>query len=165
MQETTASATRDFPIYRVSTTTPGVPEVVGRIDTVYYFTGLAADENYFWFGAQDGAASTRALYRVARSALSPDSTTTPERILGFSGLNTVSAPMKLLRVGGNYYLYVRDGSGQIHIIQDPDGAHTYLGVLYDTDSGDYAMDIDATGALYFFGTHLEPEGQWYRFAP
>ena len=165
VQETSSSATRDFPIYRVSTTTPGLPEVVGRIDTVYYMTGLAADDNYFWFGAQPGATATRALYRVARSALSPDSTTTPERILGFSGLNTISAPMKLLRAGGNYYLYVRDGIGQIHIIQDPDGAHTYLGVLYDTDSGDYAMDVDETGALYFFGTHLEPEGQWYRFAP
>jgi len=166
VQETSSSADRDFPIYRMSTTTPTAPEVVGRIDTVYYLTGLAADADYFYFTAQpSSSSSTRGVYRVARTDLSVDATTTPELVYGLSTLGTLSAPMKLLRVAGRYYLYVRDSRGSIHVFEDPDGATEYLGVLFDTESSDYGMDIDEDGALYFFGTHLDPEGQWYRMAP
>jgi hypothetical protein len=70
---------------------------------------------------------------------------------------------KLLTAGGNTYLFVRWDRGEIHVLDMVDGATPrYLGMIAETATGDYGIDVDDQGDLYYFGTHIDPEGDWYR---
>ncbi|MFK7985044.1 MAG: Ig-like domain-containing protein [Sandaracinaceae bacterium] len=164
VREGSSSATRDFPIYQLATTSPAAPVVVGRVDTIYQTAGLAVTPSHFFMsGATSSSSSTRGIYRVARAALAADTITTPELILPLSTLGTLGTPMRVYTSPTQTYLYLRDSQGSIHVIGDPDGAARYLGVVIDTSNTDYAFDIEPTsGALYLFGTQEDFEGDWYR---
>lgn len=162
----TSSSTRDAAIYRLDPSAPSTPTLIGRVGDIYSLVGITADAEYIYLTGQTST-SAKGVYRLAIASLDPDAVSSPELLTSFgSSLATTSQTLELLTTGaGDTYLYLRDTSGRIHVIADPGGTFDYLGVLLATDSSDDAFGFDDTGALFVFGTHLEPEGQWYRYDP
>jgi hypothetical protein len=162
--ENISSATftpRENIVYRYSRTTPGVPEQIGRIDTVYDIDAAAVDDTWFYISART-ASSTAGIYRVSRAALTGGAVVSPELIVSGVAPEVIVADSKSTA----RYLYY-SVSGDIYVLENPGSASPrVLGMILDRDSVDAAMDVDlATGSLYLFSSHEDPEGAWYRFDP
>lgn len=161
---------REANVYAFSASAPSAPTVTTLDRGIYNVEGLAVDDQYLYLFGQSGDVSPgiTGLFRVARSGLG--ATPAPvELVHAFatttfttSGPSAVFAALVLDDLVDPRYLYVRT-AGDIHVIEEPDGAFRYLGIVHDGLNGDRAIARDpVTDALWLFSTEEDVDGEWVR---
>lgn len=156
------------PLFRWPLDAPGLGEAAGEFTGIYNVSGIAMDADYIYAcGQTESSSSTRGVFRISRADIEGDGDAVATRLATISTRN-LGCPIVIDDRTAPEHLYVRDDSGDIHVIGDPGGAHRYLGVIFRGDgSAEHGMDVDLpTGALYVFSTRDDPErGTWYRLDP
>lgn len=151
--------------YRLSAAAPSAATLLGQNTTVASVRGMVVDDEYVYL--QGVVGGLRGIYRLSRSNLSGAPLALAVST-AFSTSTTQATAMALDSLTNPANLYVRDASGEVQAIIDPDGASPfYLGPVIDLGtSSDFAMTLAPdTGALYLFETETVSTGNWVRYDP
>ncbi|MCC6337231.1 MAG: DUF4215 domain-containing protein [Myxococcales bacterium] len=152
----TSTTTGNVTFYSFSQAMPGVPALLGTNTSVRYAVGLAADANYFYVAGVSMATAQEGIFRIARSNLAA-----PAVQLAALNTSTLHSSVVVDSLTAPNYLYARDATGDIHVVQGPAGAApAHLGARWTLGSAsDYSMTFDhAQPALYFFETETDAAG-------
>lgn len=150
---------RESEVYRLSGTTPGLPELIGRIGTIYNIDSITADATHLYVNGRTGTSATdTGVFRVARADLAATGSAAPA-----TRLATIASPSQMA-LDASGYLYVRGSNGTIHVIADAGGtAPRHLGIVFEGISGDQPFGVHRpSGSLYVYSKRWDVEGAWYR---
>jgi hypothetical protein len=134
----------DTPFYSFSSTTAGVPTLLGTSTSVWYTVGVAADATYFYVASSGSGAE--GVYRVLRSNIAA-----PAVKIATIDTGTLHNNIEVDSYVAANHVYVRDVTGDLHAIANPGGASpVHIGVISNLGTGsDYAMAYDQAGAAIY----------------
>jgi hypothetical protein len=152
------SRTGQVDFYSYSVVAAGTPVFLGNNAVTGSVYGMAADATYFYV-AGTTSANGEGVYRISRTNISGP----PTKIatLDTSALHNSVAVDNTTSAN---HLYVREYGGDIHVIANPGGAASHLGVLSTLgDTSDYAMGYDAAdNSIYFYETESLTTGRVWK---